>query len=40
MVGQPPYANGCVGLIHREAMLEIFAIIHNLQATTTIRTRF
>jgi hypothetical protein len=41
MVGQPPYASGCVGLIHCETMLEIFVIILDVQATTTtIRVEF
>jgi hypothetical protein len=40
MVGQPPYVSGCVGLIHCEAMFEIFVIILDVQATTTIKTEF
>ncbi len=35
-----PYASGCVGLIHCEAMFEIFVIILHLQATITIRIGF
>jgi hypothetical protein len=31
-----PYASGCVGLIHCDAMLEFFFIILDLQATTAI----
>ncbi len=40
MVRQPPYASGCMGLIHCQAMLEIFVITSDMEATITTVTRF